>query len=348
VSRIYRRGNKYGVDFVDNNGARIRKLVSTDKRIAKEILNGYLGRTAMHLHLGVIEDSPITFADFAQIWKQRVAPSLKPRSQEKWFGIIDKHLMPAFSGKLRSITAGAIEDYTSNRTAAGAAPATVNAEVSVLKHMLRRAVKWHFITSNPALEIATLKEPAGRVRYLTVEEISRLLDACDKSPSAPYLRVLATVALNCGARRNELIFLARHDVDWQHRLIRLDAAGTKSGKPRDLYLNSVAFDALRSLPVRLDDRLFPFTAAQASMALIRAARAAGLHDVGLHTLRHTFASHQSMGGVRQPGLMALLGHSDPRMTQKYVHIGESFLRESVDALQLGAATPPEKDAKTAS
>ena len=96
----------------------------------------------------MIDDSAITFADFTKIWWERVANLLKPRTQERWKGIIDQHLKPAFAGALRTITRGNVESYISKRIAYGAAPSTINREVTVLKHILARAVRWEYLSSN--------------------------------------------------------------------------------------------------------------------------------------------------------------------------------------------------------
>jgi hypothetical protein len=149
------------------------------KRVAKEVLDGLLGNVARRVHLGVIEESAISFEDFAKIWRERVTPTLKPRSRERWFGILDKYLIPAFPGTLRAITAADAEAYLRQRRkpekcprcdgkgkvssgppcprCKGAkeiapSPSTLNREVTVLKHMMRRAVVWEYLSRNPFLD----------------------------------------------------------------------------------------------------------------------------------------------------------------------------------------------------
>lgn len=71
------------------------------------------------------------------------------------------------------------------------------------------------------------------------------------------------------------------------------------------------------------------------MALSRAIRRAGIPDFRLHDLRHCFASYAAMEGVSQKALMSLLGHKDARMTHRYTHLSEDYLRQVVDGLSLG-------------
>ncbi len=201
--------------------------------------------------------------------------------------------------------------------------------------MLKRAVAWEYLSANPAAGIRALKEPSGRTRFLSLEEIDRLLAACDRAQLRHYLRPFVVVALNSGMRRNEILSLTRRTIDWSNRLITLEA--TKNGEVRHVYLNDAGFEALRSLPARLDgDQLFPFGPNQISMALRRALKAAGIEDCRLHDLRHTFASYQAMNGIQGRGLQALLGHKDNRMTMRYSHLSDAYLRAAVNAVNLGA------------
>ncbi len=327
--------------MVDRFQRRVRRAASQEigpsKRVAKEVLDGILGSVARRQHLGVIQDSAISFADFTDTWQERVAPALKPRSRERWFGIVEKHLKAAFPGALRAITAGSVESYIARRLDQGAQPATINREVTVIKHILRRAVVWEYLSANPAAGIKALKEPSGRTRFLNLEEIDRLLAACDRAQLRHYLRPFAVVALNTGMRRNEILGLTRRAVDWSNRLVTLES--TKNGQVRHVHLNDAAVDALRSLPARVvGDRLFPFGPNQVSMALRRAFKTAGIEDCRLHDLRHTFASYQAMAGIQGRGLQALLGHKDNRMTMRYSHLSDAYLRTAVNAVNLGIST----------
>lgn len=181
-----------------------------------------------------------------------------------------------------------------------------------------------------------LKEPARRTRFLSVEEIDRPLAASAASES-PYLKAFVIVALNTGMRRNEILGLTRGGIDWQNRMVTLEA--TKNGEARHVYLNDTAFEALRSLPARIDsDRLFPFEPNQVSMAFRRAAKRAKLEDFRLHDVRHTFASYQAMAGVQPRGLQALLGQKDGRMAMRYSHLSDAYLRAAINKVNLGSET----------
>ncbi len=366
MSRVFERSKgEWWIDFKDAQGIRRRRKIGPSKRVAKEVLDGLLGNVARRVHLGVIEESAVSFADFAKIWRERVTPMLKPRSRERWFGILDRYLVPAFPGTLRAITAADAEAYLRARRKpekcprcdgkgklpTGSAcprckgakeiapsPSTLNRETTVLKHMMRRAVVWEYLSRNPFLDsqggllagLKALREPTGRTRFLSLDEIDRLLAACEP---IPYLKAFATVALNTGMRRNEILSLTRKSIDWQNRTAGLTE--TKNGEARQVYLNEAALEALKALPPRIDGRLFPLQANQVSIAFMRAVRRAGIDDFRLHDCRHTFASYQAMAGIQARGLQTLLGHRDGRMTARYSHLSDAYLKAAVDGVVLG-------------
>jgi integrase len=309
----------------------------TSKGVAKEVLDGILGNVARRQHLGIIADSPVSFGEFAlKIWWERVKHTLKPRTQERWLGIVEQHLKPAFSGALRAVTKAQGENYIGKRIESGAAPSTINREMTVFKHILSRAVLWEYLSLNPIAGLKPLREPSGRTRFLSVEEIGGLLEACEASKSV-YLKPFAIVAMNTGMRRNEILSLGRKSIDWANRLVTL--ADTKNGETRHVYLNEAAYEALKSLPPRIDGALFPFGSNQVTMLFVRAAKRAKLGDFRLHDLRHTFASYQAMSGVAGRGLQVLLGHKDARMTMRYSHLSDSYLRAAVNGVVLGGMSP---------
>ncbi|HKN00567.1 MAG TPA: tyrosine-type recombinase/integrase [Candidatus Binataceae bacterium] len=375
MSRVFEREKgEWWIDFKDARGIRRRRKIGPSKRVAKEVLDGLLGNVARRVHLGVIEESAISFADFAKIWRERVTPMLKTRSRERWFGILDKYLIPAFPGTLRGITAADAEAYLRRRRTPekcprcdgkgkvstgrryerealacprckGAkeiapSPSTLNREMTVLKHMMRRAVVWEYLSRNPFLDsqggvlagLKALREPTGRTRFLSLDEIDHLLAACEASESA-YLKPFAIVAMNTGMRRNEILSLTRKSIDWRNRAALLSE--TKNGDARHVHLNDAALEALKALPPRIDGRLFPLGPNQTTMLFVRAAKRASLDDCRLHDLRHTFASYQAMAGVAGRGLQVLLGHKDARMTMRYSHLSDAYLKAAVDGVVLG-------------
>lgn len=204
----------------------------------------------------------------------------------------------------------------------------------MLRHMLKRAVEWKYLHQYRLDGLKQLPEPGGRTRFLELDQIDSLLRECEKSRSL-FLRPFVVLALNTGMRRGELLGLSRKSIDWANKIATLGQ--TKNGDTRKVHLNDTAIEALRALPARLDGRFFPVKDAHTvSRSFGRAVKRSGIEDFHLHDLRHTFASHQAMSGTVGRGLQELLGHRDGRMTERYTHLSDGYLKAAVNGLNLGA------------
>ncbi len=123
------------------------------------------------------------------------------------------------------------------------APATLNRELASLRCLLRLAVEeWQVLAVMPKIKL--LKEPEGRLRFLSEEEIVRLLDVCRRSLN-PYLATIVTVAINTGMRRGELMRLRWEDVDVSRGVLMVRKS--KSGKRREIPMNEACDAALQAL-----------------------------------------------------------------------------------------------------
>jgi integrase len=342
MSRLYQRRDGqdrlwWWIDFNDARGIRHRKKVSPSKRVAQEALDAMNNTTAREEFVGVVEESAISFGDYAKVWRDRILPRTRATTAGRWEGIVRLHLAPAFRGSLRAITRAEVESYRARRLEDRATPACVNRETSVIRHMMARAVEWGYLRTNPFAGFKSLREPSGRTRFLAEDEIPALLDACEQS-RANWLKAFALVALNTGLRRSDILSLTRKSIDWQNRIATV--AITKHGDAEHVRLNDVAMEALRSLPARLDGYLFPVRDGHTvSRAFRRAVVKAGIADFRLHDTKHTFLSYHAMSGAQPRTLQSLAHHKDPRMTARYAHLSDEYLRDAVDRVQIGTSQP---------
>lgn len=210
-------------------------------------------------------------------------------------------------------------------------PATVNREVAALRHMLVLAEEWGLIAKVPRIRM--LREPEGRLRFLTEEEVARLLSACAASPSAE-LHAVVKVALNTGMRRGEVLGLTWDRVDFARGVLLLER--TKSGRRREVPMNGGVYDVLSAITGRREGRVFSVRSVRKPFE--RAVREARLEDFRFHDLRHTAASHLMMRGASLADVRAVLGHATLAMTMRYAHLSPEHLRSAVARLDgLGAA-----------
>ncbi len=134
-------------------------------------------------------------------------------------------------------------------------PSTVNRELAVLRHLLRLAEEWGYVEKVPRIRLAP--EPQGRLRFLSEDELVRLLAACEaKASKSPVLLPIVTVAVNTGMRKGEILGLAWERVDFARGVLRLEQ--TKSGRRREIPMNQAVDEALSRLAgPKVEGLVFP-------------------------------------------------------------------------------------------
>ena len=200
-----------------------------------------------------------------------------------------------------------------------------------MKNLYNRCREWGlFEGDNPAATVKLTKEPKQRLRFLEPEEESILLSKCGEP-----LRTMVLVGLYCGVRlRSEGLTLRWEDIDFTRSLLTVQSAWAKNGKSRTIPMNSLVREALGRLP-RKSEWVFtkpdgrPYTAVG---GFNRARKAAGLSDVTVHTLRHTFATRLIENGVDLRTVQELGGWSNIRMLERYGHVSPSRKAAAVESL----------------
>jgi len=281
-------------------------------------------------YLDVFDQKRVLFGDFAEEYLDFSKATKSAPTHRRDVTSLKPNLIPFFgSYLLTEITPQMIEKYRIERIAT-VEPATVNREVGCLMHLYKKAIEWGQVSVNPTTSVKKLKEPPGRTRYLTVEEIHRLLDQCSDG-----IRPIIITALNTGLRKSELLGLRWSDVDFFHH--SLTVTKTKNNEPKTVPLNGLLLGELRKLSKnRTGEFVFvkkdgqPFGDLKVGFA--GACQRAGINNFRFHDLRHTFASHLVMSGVNIRTVQQLLGHKDIRQTQRYSHLSTECLEEAVQIL----------------
>lgn len=110
---------------------------------------------------------------------------------------------------------------------------TVNRYLAALSHVLTIAVKeWGWLSHNPMQHIQKLKEPPGRVRFLSDQERHRLLEACKQEKRKP-LYLIVMLAISTGARKSEILTCKWENVDFERKVITIHE--TKNNESRALF-----------------------------------------------------------------------------------------------------------------
>lgn len=216
----------------------------------------------------------------------------------------------------------------------GVSPQTARHYLNILSHLFAVAVReWGWLADSPMRKVDKPRMSPGRVRYLSNEELSALLEACRES-CCGYIYPAVLLALMTGMRRGEQFSLTWKDVDFERGWITLDI--TKNMQRRGVPVVGVALDALRSLRNvrRLDTNLiFPSHNGKKPYDIRRpfafALKRAGIKDFRWHDLRHCAASYLAMSGVPLKVIGQLLGHRTSAMTDRYSHLADQVVTDAV-------------------
>jgi len=231
-----------------------------------------------------------------------------------WKFYIIKNLVNRFgSFELTDFNTYTIEQLQTEFLQKGKKPATANRVTAVLAHMFTKANEWGMVDDsilNRIRKVKRLKENNKRLRFLSIEEIQSLLNACDK-----HIYPIVTVALNTGMRRGEILNLKWDQVDLKHGFILLGNE-TKNGERREIPLNNTLKELFIHLfTKRRLDTEYVFVNPETGKRFVdikrswsTACKKAGIKDFHFHDLRHTFASQLVMNGVDLTTVKELLGH----------------------------------------
>lgn len=222
--------------------------------------------------------------------------------------------------------------------------ATCNRYIGIIKASFSKACDWNLISEQRLKNIRKVKLLKGenkRLRYLSKEEIDRLLSNCDR-----HLYPIVFTALHTGMRKSEILNLKWSQVDLKNGIILLDK--TKNFERREIPMSDSLKALFRQLHSqrRLDtDYVFVnqdtgkrYTDLKRSFNT--ACRKAGIQDFHFHDLRHTFASHLVMSGADLKTVQELLGHKSLTMTLRYSHLSQAHKREALKALEQNLSHNP--------
>jgi integrase len=290
-----------------------------------------------------------TLGEAFERYSHEILPQKKPSTRRPQQYQITRLLMLLGSNtRLVSITPARLRSLCAQLRADGAAPATVVRYLALMSHLFTVAIKeWEWIESNPVRLITKPKEPRGRTRYLSHEEVERLLHACEQSRNR-QLRLIVLLAISSGARLGELLSLRFRDVV-DTSAGSLTFHNTKNSETRTVPLLGPALTAMQEYRAQAlrdpANLLFPSSKNPQQPISIRRAwegalRKAGLRKEGVHpadrivfhSLRHTTASHLMMSGASLLDTATLLGHHSLDMVRRYSHLSQHHLQGVVEKM----------------
>ena len=274
----------------------------------------------------------------AEFYHDTYLPHLQSyrRNMQSDFSFQHTHLLPRFGSKhLDEITQQDIIDAQQSMFKAGYAPGTANKFIVQIRYMYnvakRRGIQG--AETNPAAGVKQFLVQ-GRERFLSQEEIQRLRNAVEKSMNK-QLKYIVALLLMLGCRKGELLNAKWEHIDLDRRTWKIPLS--KSGKTRHVPLSTDAADVLNVLPrwkgcpyvLPNPKTLKPYVDFHEPWHT--ACRKAGLKNVRIHDLRHTFASNLVNAGHSLFVVSRALGHANIAQSARYSHLADDTLLAAADA-----------------
>ena len=179
-----------------------------------------------------------------------------------------------------------------------------------------------------------MEENNKKERNLSEQEIAVLCDAVTQSENE-QLNLMLPMLIMTGARRGEVLNAKWEDFDLERQAWRIPV--TKSGKARHVPISDGASMLLNPVPQNAKcpwvfanpKTLRPYVSIFSSWDTAR--KQAGLADVRIHDLRHSFASFLVNAGNSLYTVQKILGHTQIKTTQRYSHLNQDTLIDAANA-----------------
>jgi len=326
---LWKRGNVWwSIYFVDG----IRRQESTgtsNKRLAREIEKKRKDDAAA-MKFGILEilaDEKMTFGDLVALFL--AGAEGKPHHTDR-LGL----LLPYFADiPLLRLNKGMTADYRIKRhQEKTVSDATINRDLSVMRHILYWAVDQSILPTNPLTRLRLARERRVRRPVMSVEEELKLLAV------APiHLKRIIIAALDTGMRRGEILNQLWEHVDMQRKVLSVSRSKTPEGEAREIPLTRRLYELLAE-----NDRnaglVFTYKDQPISYTIKTSWRGA-LHNAKLrhfrfHDLRHTHNTRLMEAGVMQEVRMALMGHQNrDKVHATYTHVELPVKRLAIAKLE---------------
>ena len=326
-------------------GGRARSvIVHGSARLAKTIEDKKLTLRAENRHLDVKKQINYRMNDLIdRYWAQC---GVKKKSADREKSIVEGIRSELGRMFVREVDGMAMQEWYDNLTdVRELAINTAERHFHVMHHMMRKASTiWATVTGidrNPADQVEVEHVDDTRKRYLSEEELPRLMVALDErmyrkgtkdiNKTNLRLRLLVLTAVATGMRRGEIFRLEWRDILYNEGLIAVRAR-LKKGRVRLVSMPPELADEIRRYPAVLgEDRILPPEPGatsgrqRADKSFHELLERAKIRDFRFHDLRHTFASWYMMSGGDLYELSKLLGHSNIKMTERYADLARAHI-----------------------
>jgi integrase len=207
---VRKRGDSWQIDYLDPSGKRVRKSYRKKKDAVAEH-GKRVSLIAENRYLDVKKDYKTIFKELLEKYEENFKSQA---SFTKYKGFCLANFKEHFGEEtlLSNIRYAELESYRNHlrqkltKDGTIRKDSSVNREMACLHHVFSKAVEWEMVERSPFErgKSLILKENNQRIRYLTEDEIWRLLIECE-GPKQKHLHRIVVCALNTGMRKGEIL-----------------------------------------------------------------------------------------------------------------------------------------------
>ncbi len=324
---LFKRGDVWWSYFY-KDGIRHQYSTGTANRRQAETIEDKLKGDVNNQRFQIVEtDRNMTFQQLAE----RFVASGSVRKHHNYHL---RFLLPCFSDiPVLRLTKSLAEEFRSARKALNPAikDATINRDLSTLRHILYWAVDEQLLPHNPLARLKMARERRTRRQVMSVVEELMLLGV-----AKDHLRTMIIVALDTGMRRGEITSQRWEDIDFSRKLVSVTRSKTPEGESREIpmteRLHQLLLGGREAKGLIVDYKGQPVRNVKRSWQT--ALKNAHLRPIRFHDLRHTFNTRLMEAGVLQEIRMALMGHSSgSKVHSIYTHIELPAKRKAIGSLE---------------
>ncbi len=317
---------KYGISYTFEH-RRVREIVGTSLQTARqarqirlaEIVQGRFDMPKRH--------AALSFAQYVEIYLKTREGKRTLRNDRR---VLNQLKQRFGTRQLTNIKQWDLELWKHDRLGK-VKPSSFNREFATLRHALNIAVQLGHIRVSPANGLKSARVDESVQRILSAGEEVKLLEA-----ASSHLRPMIFLALHAGMRRSEIFRLRWDHINWKERVIIVGAERSKSRRIRTVPMNRTVLSVMkrlhkgRQIGYVFGEGLKPLI--DIKTAFLGAVRRSRIPPIRFHDLRHTFGTRLVLKGEDLKTVQELLGHSDIRMTMRYLHPSPAHKRKAVEKL----------------
>lgn len=357
--------------FINHRGQRKSKRFGRDEKKALEAAKLIEARLALG-DLGVVEHKKKVpfFKEYASLWLEDYVKAIRRASTyDRYKLALEKHVYPAL-GKMRmdEISRGDVRNLLLKCRNSGLSKSITQIVHTVISGPMAYALDEELIGANPVIGLTKrlhLKAGKHAVEPMSPDEVNTFLNVCSEVYPAHYPLFLC--AFRTGMRLGEILGLRWGDIDWNRKFINVKRSykvgvvgPTKTGRTRRVDISDQLYKVLLDLrnqqkvkpfPVERDEESWkrnvvfqregkPYEQNFVRRVFKSALEKAGIRQMRVHDIRHTYASLLLSDGVSPVYVKEQLGHSSIQMTVDiYGHLIPNDNRHVVNILDTHLNAP---------